>query len=246
MDAPAAPDVESLYAALRSELHAYLCRLVVRPAIAEEALQTTFLRALEHRDRLPADADGQRAWLFKVASHLAFDALRRHANWRETTLFDLREAAESNPEFVAQSRALVGTPETRNIAREHLAACFACTLRNLAEKQAAALLLRETHGFTVDEIATLLDATPAQTKNWLQEARAFMKRRYARTCALIAKDGVCHQCVELDGFFRAGRGSPIPPDDTDLRTRLDRLAELRRQPWGRWHQLLFTLIDDLR
>jgi RNA polymerase sigma-70 factor (ECF subfamily) len=232
------------FASSRAELCAYLCRLVVRPELAEELLQTTYLRCLEAGDRLPADATGVRAWLFRVASNLAFDALRRHATWRETTLQDLRTFAESNPDFLERSRAMVGTPETKAVAREHLVACIACTLRNLPERKAAAVLLKEVHAFTVAETADILEATPAQAKNWLQEGRALMKARYGTTCALIDKRGVCHQCVELDGFFAAGRGSPLEPG-ADIDARLAIAASLRDRPWSGWHRIMLELVGDL-
>lgn len=234
----------SQFEGLRRELAAYLCRLVVRPQIAEDLVQTTFLRCIEASDRLPDSIEGRRAWVFKVATNLAFDELRRHSTWRETMLPALREAAEADPAIVAQSLAMVGTPETKAIAREHLVACLACTLRNLPERKAAALLLKEVHGFTVEETADMLDATPTQAKNWLQEARAWMRERYGTTCALLSKNGVCHQCVELDGFFLSGQGNPLQ-HDASLDARLRIAAELKARPWGPWHRIVFRLIDDL-
>lgn len=231
-----------LYERHRKELTAYLCRLVVRPQVAEDLAQTAWLRCRE-AENLPASEAGIRAWLFKVATHLAFDELRRHGNWRETVLFDLRDATEASPDMMARSQAMAGTPETRAIAREHLVACLACTLRNLPERQAAAVLLKETHGYTVEETAELLDASPAQAKNWLQEGRAALRERYGATCALIAKTGVCHQCVELDGFFGAGQGSPLAEPALDARLAV--AAELRDRPWGPWHRLVFGLLDEL-
>lgn len=230
---------------LRKELMAYLCRLVIRPEIAEEVVQTAVLRLLEAGESAPADESGQRAWLFRVATNLALDELRRHRNWRENVIQDLREAAESDPAFVARSSALIGTPETKAIAREHLAACFACTLRNLPERKAAALLLAEVHGFSVKETAQLLGAGDGQVKNWLQEARAYMQARYDHTCALITKSGVCYQCVELDGFFKADSGSPLAGAAGHMDARTQVLRDLRGQPWRTWHRLMFRLLDDL-
>ena len=229
----------------RMELTAYLCRLVVRPQVAEELAQTTFLRCFEASDRLPGTDQGIRAWFFKVATNLAFDELRRHSTWRETMIFDLRAAAEADPDLLERSKAMFGSPETKSIAREHLVACLACTLRNLPEQKAAALLLREVHGFSLVEVSDLLDATPAQAKNWLQEARKYMSERYGSTCALIAKNGVCHQCVELDGFFGAGKGSPLASSDPSVDARLRITVELKERAWGRWHQLVFGLLDDM-
>lgn len=229
---------------LRDELTAYLCRLVIRPALAEELAQTTYLRCLEASATLPDTADGQRAWLFKVATHLAIDEQRRHGNWREEMLSDLRTRALADAAFVAQSKALASTAETRAIAREHLVACFACTLRNLPERKAAAVLLKEVHGFSLVETAEILDARAAQVKNWLQDGRAFLQQKYGSSCALIAKRGACHQCVELDGFMAAGQGNPLVGAQ-DIGERLRIVAELRARPWGAWHRLMFQLIDEL-
>lgn len=137
-----------------------------------------------------------------------------------------------------------GSPETKAIAREHLVACLSCTLRKLPEHRAAALLLKEVHGFGVDEIAELLEAAPGQVKNWLQEARSYMTERYGGTCAPVAKQGVCHQCVELDRFFAAGQDSP-PPADTGVAARLRVAGELREQQWGPWHQMILELVDEI-
>ncbi len=236
---------ENLYQTLRPELTAYLCRLVVRPHVAEELAQTAFMRLLERGKATPDGIEGLRAWLFRVATNLAIDELRRHATWRENMVFDLREAAESNPEFMAQAEEMIGTPETKTVAREHLSACFACALRNLPERKAAAFLLKEVHDFTLAEIGGMLDASEGQAKNWLQEARAYMHNRYNDTCALMAKQGVCYQCVELDGYFRAGAGNPLPAGYDNVDARLDILKRTRATPWGKWHTRLFELLDDL-
>jgi RNA polymerase sigma-70 factor (ECF subfamily) len=210
---------------------------------AEDLVQTTFLRCLE-AGNLPDSPAGQRAWFFRVATNLAFDELRRHGHWRETMVADLRTAAENHPDILARSAKLIATPETKAIAREHLLACLACTLRNLPSHQAAALLLKEVHDFTLQETADLLEASLPQAKNWLQDARAYMRNRYTKTCALIAKQGVCYQCVELAGYFQGDRTPPLPPDTDDIEARLNVARESNRRPWGAWHQMILRLVDD--
>jgi RNA polymerase sigma-70 factor, ECF subfamily len=229
---------------VRAELSTYLCRLVVRPQVADDLVQTTYLRCHEALERLPQTPEGLRAWIFKVATNLALDELRKHSTWRESTLLDLREAVEADSSMVAASVKLVSSPETKAIAREHLVACLACTLRNLPERKAAALLLKEVHGFSPDEAADILHATAVQVKNWLQEARRFMTERYGSTCALVAKNGMCHQCVELDGFFAANQGTPLGRD-TSVDARLKIASELRELPLGPWHRMIFALVDQL-
>ncbi|MBL8310590.1 MAG: RNA polymerase sigma factor [Burkholderiales bacterium] len=238
------PLLTEQFVAARKELTAYVCRLVIRPQLAEDLVQSTYLRCLEAKDRLPTSVDGIRGWLFKVASNLAFDELRRHGHWREHMLTDLRDAAIADRAFVQQSLAMAETPETKAIAREHVVACVACTMRNLPEQKAAALLLVEVHGFSVDEAADLLEATVGQTKNWLQEGRAHMLRRYDATCALISKTGVCHQCEELDEFMRAHQGRPLP-DGATLDHRLALVRTHREVPWSGWHRIMLERIPSV-
>lgn len=234
------------FEAARPELRAYLCRLVVRPQIAEDLVQTTFLRCFEALDRMPGSETGNRAWFFKVATNLAFDELKRHSTWRENMLDDIRIAAEADAGLVADSMELAGTPETKTIAKEHLVACMACTLRNLPEQKAATLLLREIHGFSSEEIAEILGASFVQVKNWLQEARTYMDHRYGATCALITKRGVCDQCVELAGFFSSPDRSPLEAGNLSLDARLDVARQMREKSWGPWHRMIFRLIDDMK
>lgn len=237
--------VEALTAAYRhsrSALKSYLTRLVVRPEVAEELVQEAAARMLAP-DTAPAPSIDARAWLFRVGTNLALDHLRRHSTWRENLLLEAREWALDDEEFVDQSKAMCGSPETASIAREHLAMCLSCNLRNLLPQWAAALLLVEVYGFSVDEAAGLLESTPAQAKNWIQSARARLRDRYAGTCALINKQGVCYQCSELAEFFNGQPADPLAGTAGDLDARL---AVLREQPEvGPWHRLMMRLVDDV-
>ncbi|MGL4555231.1 MAG: RNA polymerase sigma factor [Gemmataceae bacterium] len=227
---------------LRTELTSYLTRLVVRVAVAEELVQETALRALT-AERPPADGEW-RPWLFRVATNLALDHRRKHGTWRETVLLDARKAAAGDARF-ADVRTLRGSPEMAAVAREHIAVCFGCVLGGLPPEQAAALLLREVYGFTNGEAAGMLEAREGQVKNWLQAARAAMTERYEASCALINKQGVCYQCVELDDYYRAGAGDPLAGTPG---ARQDRLELLRRdgdRPPGRWTRLLSELLGEI-
>jgi len=233
-----------VYERYRRELVSYATRLVVRESVAEELTQEAALRLLQD-ERLPNDEGEMRAWLFRVVSNLAIDYLRRHSTWKELVLVDARERGVADPGFVAESLQMRGSPELMAIAREHLAVCFACTLRNLPPQQAAALLLREVHGFSTAEAAETLEATVVQVKNWIQEARRTMEERYAHTCALVTKQGVCHQCVELDGFFNEQSRDPLQGTERNLEARLAILRETREAALGPWHRRMLRLVDDV-
>ena len=228
----------------RRELVNYATRLVVRESIAEELVQEAALRLLRD-ERLPDEDTQIRAWMFRVVSNLAIDYLRRHSTWKEMLLIDTRERAEADLAYVAESLQLCGNPEMAAIAREHLAFCFACTLRNLPPLEAAALLLRDVHDFSTNDTAEALDATPIQVKNWIQQARRTMEERYGHTCALVTKKGVCHQCVELDGFFNRQQRDPLTGTRRDLSARLAILRATRQSALGPWHRRMLKLVEDI-
>jgi RNA polymerase sigma-70 factor (ECF subfamily) len=227
---------------LRGELARYLARLTLRPDVADELVQDTALRALQNLDKLPATHDHFRAWIYRVATNLGLDHCRKSGTVRETVMSDLRARAEGDSEFAAKTLPLRGTAEMAAIAREHLAACIACSLHRFPPPQAAAMLLVEMVGFSVDETAEVLEARPAQVKGWLTTTRAATEEHFGRTCALVAKQGVCYQCVELDRLHGANRGNPL--QGTGGRVE-DRMSILRDQPPARWTRLLAELLDDL-
>lgn len=232
------------FQAHRRALAGYVTRLVVREDVAEEIVQQAAVRALEQED-LPEGPGALRAWLFRVATNLALDHLRRHGTWRETVLQDARERAEASAGFVAESRLLAGSAEMRAIAKDHLAVCFACTLRNLSPEASSALLLKEVYDFTVEEVAHVVGATSGQVKARIQSARAALRARYGTTCALVMQQGACFQCVELDRFFQAGGGNPLEGSAGDLDARIAVVRERRDEPLGPWHRQMMRLVAEV-
>lgn len=231
---------------IRPELLRYLTRLTGSPETAEDIAQTTYLRAHAAIARAPAAAEERRRWLFRIATNLALDELRRRTRWRARTVIELRELAEANPAFMARSAAMIATPEVAHLVREHLDTCFGCVVRNLPGQQAAAVLLRDLHAFSVAEVAGMLDARPAQVKNWIQAGRQTMHDRYADTCALMTKSGVCHQCSELSGFFRVPGPEAAGIRAGSLDERLDAIRPLNSSPLGAWHRALLMLQQAVR
>lgn len=77
----------------RPRLAAYLVRLVLRVTVAEELVQETALRALVARASAPQEEYGLRLWLFRIATNLALDFLRRHSTVRQTPAVTARRAA---------------------------------------------------------------------------------------------------------------------------------------------------------
>ena len=60
----------------RRELHVHCYRMLGSFEEAEDAIQETFLRAWRSRETLTDDS-GRRAWLYKIATNVCLDALRK-------------------------------------------------------------------------------------------------------------------------------------------------------------------------
>lgn len=231
------------WSAARRELTTFAQRVVLRPDIAEELVQEAALRLLEASPR--PEGDHVRPWLFRVVANLAVDHVRRHSTRRERVMADAKDAAVADPVFMDAMEAGRGDEEHRAIAREHLAICFACTLRAFPVERAVALLLVEVFGFSVREAAAMLDVPPTRAKSWIQSTRAGLKDRYAATCALVSKTGVCHECVELAGYFNGRGDDPLARTPRDIPARLVVLRDLRGTDLGPWHTRLMGVVDGV-
>ena len=230
---------------IRPELLRYLTRLTGSPDSAEDVVQQTYIRAHGALERAPTSSEEQRRWLFRIATNLALDELRRRKRWQAGGVIELRQLAEGNAAFMERSAAMVATPEATTIVREHLDVCFGCVVRNLPAAQAASVLLRELHDFSVAEVATILDSRPTQVKNWIQSGRRTMQARYAETCALVTKRGICHQCSELSTFFHAPGPSAIGIADAAMDERLSVIRPLKDVAVGTWHRNLLNLCETV-
>lgn len=68
--------VSRLFELHHGEIFGYLNRMVANRELAQDLTQETFLQAHRARGRLPEVLD-QRAWLYKIATNLALNALKR-------------------------------------------------------------------------------------------------------------------------------------------------------------------------
>jgi RNA polymerase sigma-70 factor (ECF subfamily) len=232
------------WAAARRELTNYATRIVLRKDVAEELVQQAAVRLME-LDVPPSSTEGVRAWLFRVVTNLGIDHVRRHSTRREHVMAETKQVATADAAFMAEMETMRGDAEHREMAREHLSVCFACTLRVFPAQRAAALLLVEVFDFTVAEAADMLAARPTQVKNWIQECRAGLDARYAETCALVTKKGVCHECVELSAYFTGEGENPLEGTSGVADARLAILRERRETALGPWHTKLMVIVDDL-
>lgn len=147
---------------------AVISRIAGGGAQVEDLAQETFLRAYR---AFPAfDVDGAArvsTWLLTIAVRLALNA-QKHAMHRKGTA-PLREALNVRD---------ATTPEAES-ARRELGLAIARAAGDLPADQRAAFVLAEFHGFSLAEIAGVLEIPEATVKTRLFRARAHLRERLA-------------------------------------------------------------------
>jgi RNA polymerase sigma-70 factor (TIGR02960 family) len=171
---------ESEFAALaerhRRELHVHCYRMLASFDEAEDAVQETFLRAWRGRDGF----DGSsllRAWLYRIATNVCLDSLRRNARHLTT----MRTSAEvpwlqPYPDRLLDEIAPTDEqPDAIVVGRETIELAFLAAMQVLPPRQRAALIVRDLLGWPANETASLLETSVAAANSALQRARATLQ-----------------------------------------------------------------------
>src|SRR4029079_17851317 len=125
-----------------------------------------------------ASADG---WLFRIATTVCLDHLRRESRTRALT--DLVDPVAFD-DFAAAS---VG-PETSAILRDDVRLAVVAALQHLAPKQRAVLLLHDVWGLPPAEVADTVGTNANAAKATLHRARAALDRARGSTIVDVPVD----------------------------------------------------------
>ena len=186
---------------ISGKLKSYLLRITASLHDAEDIVQDTYVRASEKLHTFRGESS-LKTWLFTIASNLAKDNLRAQKRWVENVTDICREEALGNPEFFSEAMRISATSTQGAFEiKEHITFCFTCISKSLPLEQQLCLFLKEVYEFKVSEVAAILGVSEAMVKYYLHTGRARMTDIFDNRCALINKDGVCHQCSELNGIF---------------------------------------------
>ena len=189
------------FESFRGQLKAYLLRMSTNPRDTEDLVQDTYLRAFQKLDTFRGESS-LKTWVFAIGSNLTRDYLRAKKRWPENVTDICKEAALSNRPFFEEAMQIRHTSAQGKFEiREHISFCFSCVSRSLPLEQQLCLLLKEVHEFQLKEIAQIMDTTEALVKYHLHTGRSKMIEVFDSRCSLINKEGICHQCTELNGIF---------------------------------------------
>ena len=168
-------NVESLYAEHRQFLWGLCYRMTGNAADADDAVQDTFVQAMQRPPRRTDDP--LRPWLVKVAVNRSRDVLRRRRRreyigpWLPSPVDTGDDSAPPSHEPVVDGAR---TLEGRYDLLESVSFAFLLALERLTPTQRAVLLLRDVFDYSVKETADALDISAANVKTTHHRARRLM------------------------------------------------------------------------
>jgi RNA polymerase sigma-70 factor (ECF subfamily) len=171
----------------RRELRAHCYRMLGSVQEAEEMVQETLLRAWNRRETYEGRST-LRAWLYKIATNLCLDSLRKRP--RRSLPIARQEASNLERPIPASINEPIwlepypddlpapdeSDPEVRYSKQESIRLAFITSLHLLPPRQRAVLILRDVLGWQADEVAETLEQSVPSVKSALHRARSTMAK----------------------------------------------------------------------
>jgi len=164
-------------------IYALAYRQIGREEDARDVCQETFLRAFRALKGFRGQAKFS-SWLYRIAINLCRDWMRRERRTpvmqapEDVDLMDL--AAASGPSESIEDR----------ISRNDLSRAVERAMAVLPEEQRAAIVLKEYHGLTFQEIADLVGCPLSTVKTRLYQGLTVLRRELARTGTPVKKENL--------------------------------------------------------
>jgi RNA polymerase sigma factor (sigma-70 family) len=175
----------------RSHLRAVAYRMLGSVSEADDAVQEAWLR-LRRADT--SDVDNLGGWLTTVVSRVCLDMLRSRTSRREEPLVDVA------PDVSAGSGGR-SDPETEAVLADAVGPALLVVLDSLTPPERLAFVLHDMFGVPFDEIAPIVDRSPAAARQLASRARRRVRGADAPTDA--ADPDRRHEVV--DAFLAAAR-----------------------------------------
>jgi len=226
------------------KLRSYLLRLVAHAQDAEDLVQETTLLAFTRLATFRGES-AFTTWLFTIATRLALTHLRtRKRRWPATIQLEMHDRAQQDTAFLGELGGELARPDFRYEVGEHVAYCFSCVGRSLDPEESAAVLLREVFELPNHEAAKVLELSESTFRHRLAAGRRTMETAFDGLCALVGKQGACHQCATLRELSPPERRGPDVPAlaSYDDRLALVRAADAATGTTARIHAAMLRFI----
>ena len=154
-------------------IYALAYRTIGREEDARDVCQETFLRAFRALPRFRGEAKFS-SWLYRIALNLCRDWMRR----------ERRQPVVQAPEGVDLMELAAAAEPSESIedlvARKDLTAIVERAMARLPEEQRTAIVLKEYHGLTFQEIADLVGCPLSTVKTRLYQGLSVLRRELAQ------------------------------------------------------------------
>jgi RNA polymerase sigma-70 factor (ECF subfamily) len=170
-------ELAALLDELRRQAYRIALRITKNPADAEDVLQESLLKAYQNLPRFRGESSLS-TWLGSIVTNQAITTLRQRCSRNEVSL-DKGAQTEDKRESIPVVVDPGDSPEDGAINAE-FREIIARTIDELDEKLHVIFMLREMGGFSVEELAEVLELSVPAAKSRLFEARKRLHERLRR------------------------------------------------------------------
>jgi len=149
-------------------------RMVRDRELAEDLAQECFIKVFNHVDRYDAKYKFS-SWLFKIASNLAIDTLRRK-QLKTVSIEGSRHATSSEEEEASRISIVSHDPNPEQaLEAKQLGGRIEEAIARLRPEYRTAVLLRHVEGRAYEEIAEIMEVPLGTVKTYIHRARGELK-----------------------------------------------------------------------
>jgi RNA polymerase sigma factor (sigma-70 family) len=163
----------------RRQFLAFVQRRVPDFGLAEDILQSAYLRAFEHRDNFKPGEPAV-AWFYRLLRNAVIDSYRRHAS--------------KDRALEAWARELETSLQTSPEVQEEVCACLHGILDGLKPEYSQILRAVDLGEQRVQDFAEQHSLSASNAGVRVHRARAALRKQLLRTCATCAEHG-CLNCT---------------------------------------------------
>jgi RNA polymerase sigma factor (sigma-70 family) len=178
----------------RSRLRAVSYRMLGSLAEADDAVQEAWLRL---QRAAPDEIDNLAAWLTTVVTRICLNVLRsRRTHPHEPLEVHMPDPVIDRPDAVQ--------PEHEALLADAVGMALMTVLQTLPPPERVALVLHDSFAVPFEEIATILDKSPAATRQLASRAR-----RKVQEAPTTPEPDLARQRAVVDAFFGAARAGDL-------------------------------------
>jgi RNA polymerase sigma-70 factor (ECF subfamily) len=173
---------KALVVRYQRKVYAVALGIVKDPDLAWDVAQEAFVRVHKHLPEFKGDAAFS-TWLFRIASHLSIDSVRKERASQKDDIDEVNEGALGDGGEGILSTALGQNPRD-NLLRKELAGKMEAALAALPVIHREILVLREVEGLSYEELAGRLGIQKGTVMSRLFHARKKMQAALAEYAGL--------------------------------------------------------------